>query len=234
MIFKRLSDFYQSQLWRDFRKRIIFERTNKVDGIVYSEYSKKPIANGYDIVLHHIQPLTLQNVNDYSISLNPDNIQICTHKEHNEIHARFGYCTERKVYYVFGCPCSGKSTFVYNNMGNSDIVIDMDNIWQCITGRERYYKPQALTQNAFQLRNALLDMVKTRFPRQGWERAWIIEGGARKAERERRIKELGAEVIFIECDKETALQRLASDNERALYQKEWESYIHKWFDEYVE
>ena len=77
-------------------------------------------------------------------------------------------------------------------------------------------------------------MVKTRYPRTGWERAWIIEGGARKAERERRIKELGAEPIFIECDKETALQRLASDNERILYQKEWEQYIHKWFEEFVE
>jgi len=233
MMFKRLADFYQSQLWRDFRKSLIAERTNKVDGVLYSEYSGKAIANGYDIVLHHKIPLTLQNVNDFSISLNPDNIMIVTHTEHNEIHARFGYCTERKVYYVYGCPCSGKNTFVNSVKGNSDIVVDIDNIWQCVTGGERYFKPQALSQNVFAIRTAMLDMIKTRYPRTGWERAWIIEGGARKAERERRIKELGAEPIFIDCTKEEALQRLASDTERQQYSKEWEQYIIKWFEEYV-
>lgn len=232
-MYATLSQFYTGSEWRKFRAWLIAERTNKADGIVYSEYSGKPIANGYDIVLHHKIPLTLQNVNDYSISLNPDNILICTHSEHNEIHSRFGYCTERKVYYVYGAPCSGKSSFVRNAKGNSDIVIDMDNIWQCITGGERYYKPQALKKNAFSVRSALLDMVKTRYPRQGWERAWVIEGGAVKRTREDRIKELGAEPIFIDTPKEVCLQRLESDAQRSVFVDEWRSYINTWFEEYT-
>lgn len=231
-MFTTLSEFYTSDLWRKFRKNLILERINKSDGLIYDEFSGKPILNTYDIVLHHIQPLTMQNVNDFTISLNPDNIMIVTHKSHNEIHKRFGYCTQRKVYYVYGAPCSGKNTFVNESKGNSDIIVDIDNIWECITGGERYYKPQALKTNAFIMRDCLLDMVKTRAGK--WERAWIIEGGARKAERERRIKSLGAEPIFIDTDKETCLNRLANDEKRIKYVDEWQGYIEQYFNEYQE
>lgn len=231
-MFTTLSEFYTSDLWRKFRKNLILERINKSDGLIYDEFSGKPILNTYDIVLHHIQPLTMQNVNDFTISLNPDNIMIVTHKSHNEIHKRFGYCTQRKVYYIYGAPCSGKNTFVNESKGNSDIIIDIDNIWECITGGERYYKPQALKTNAFIMRDCMLDMVKTRAGK--WERAWIIEGGARKAERERRIKSLGAEPIFIDTDKETCLNRLANDEKRIKYVDEWTTYIEQYFNEYQE
>ena len=231
-MFTTLSEFYTSDLWRKFRKNLILERINKSDGLIYDEFSGKPILNTYDIVLHHIQPLTMQNVNDFTISLNPDNIMIVTHKSHNEIHKRFGYCTQRKVYYVYGAPCSGKNTFVNESKGNSDILVDIDNVWECITGGERYYKPQALKTNAFIMRDCMLDMVKTRAGK--WERAWIIEGGARKAERERRIKSLGAEPIFIDTDKETCLNRLANDEKRIKYVDEWTTYIEQYFNEYQE
>lgn len=209
---------------------LIAERTNKADGILYCEYSGQPIINSYDIVCHHKKPLTMANVNDYSVSLNPDNIMIVNQRSHNEIHKRFGYCAERKVYYVYGSPCSGKTTFVSNIKGNSDIVIDIDNIWECITG-ERYFKPAALKTNAFIIRDCLYDMVKTRAGK--WERAFIITGGALKRERERQIDVFGAEPIFIDTDKETCLMRLATDNRRTEQQRtEWRKYIEQWFSEY--
>lgn len=230
-MFNSLSEFYNSKEWRAFRLRLIAERTNKEDGILYDEYSGKPLVNSYDIVLHHIQPLTMQNVNDYSISLNPSNIQIVSHRSHNEIHKRFGFCAERKVYYVYGAPCSGKNTFVESIKGNSDIVVDIDNIWQCITSGARYEKPQALKTNAFILRDCLLDMIKTRAGK--WERAFVIEGGAIEAERSRKIAVLGAEPIYIDTDKETCLKRLANDNTRTETQKqEWKKYIEQWFNDY--
>lgn len=231
-MFTSLSQFYNSDEWRKFRLLLIAERTNKVDGILYCEHSGQPLINSYDIVLHHITPLTLQNVNDYSISLNPANIMIVSQRSHNEIHKRFGYCTERKVYLVYGAPCSGKTTFVNDIKGNSDLVIDMDNIWQCITGGARYEKPNALKTNAFIVRDALYDSVKTRAGK--WERAFIIAGVPFKNDRERLINTLGAEPIFIDTDKETCLQRLATDETRTQAQRqEWEQYINKWFDDYV-
>lgn len=228
-----LAQFYNSAEWRSFRQWLIHERTNKADGILYDELSGKPLLQAYDIVLHHKIPLTMANVNDYSISLNPDNIMIVSQKSHNEIHARFGYCTERKVYYVYGAPCSGKTTFVNTIKGNSDIVIDMDNIWQCITGGQRYDKPNALKQNAFAVRDCLFDMIKKRYGR--WERAFIITSGAVKGIREREIESFGAEAIYIDTDIKTCLQRLATDETRTVEQKkEWNKYIVQWFNDFTE
>ena len=233
MAFTTLSQFYNSTEWRKFRQLLIAERTNKEDGILYDEYSGKPLLQSYDIVLHHKTPLTMQNVNDFSISLNPDNIMIVSQKSHNEIHSRFGFCAERKVYFVYGCACAGKTTFVNSIKGNSDIVVDIDNIWQCVTGGKRYEKPNALKTNVFAVRDLLIDMIRTRAGK--WERAFVIEGGALKADRERKIELLGAEPIFIDTDKQTCLKRLASDKERTPEQKEqWKQYIEQWFKDYTE
>lgn len=232
-MFNSLSEFYNSPEWKKFRAGLIQERINPADGVLYCEFSGKPLINAYDIVLHHIKPLTMQNVNDFSVSLNPSNIMIVSQAAHNEIHKRFGFCAQRKVYYVYGAPCSGKTTFVNNIKGNSDIVVDMDNIWQCITGGARYEKPNALKQNAFAVRDCLIDMIKTRAGR--WEKAWIIDGGAVRSQRTRMIELLGAEAIYIDTDKQTCLERLYASAERTKEQKtEWEKYINRWFDDYTE
>ena len=120
-MFTSLSQFYNAEIWKATRAKIIEERKDEY-GIVHCEYSGVPLINGYDIIAHHKIPLTLDNVNDYSVSLNPENIMLVSHKAHNEIHKRFGYGSGRKVYYVYGAPCSGKTTFVNNIKGNSDIV----------------------------------------------------------------------------------------------------------------
>lgn len=228
--FTSLSQFYTSDEWRGFRASLLSERVNPNDGILYDEHNGKPLLNSYDIVAHHKIPLTMQNVNDYSISLNPKNIMLVSHRSHNEIHARYGFAMLKKVYYVYGAPCSGKSTFVRESKGNSDLVLDIDLIWQAVTGGALYEKPDALKAAVFALRDTLLDIVKTRMGK--WERAWVIEGGANKADRERRINALGAEDIFIQCDKETCLQRLASDNTRELVREQWRGYIDDWFNRY--
>ncbi len=208
---------------------LIAERTNKTDGILYCQHSGKALLNSFDIVAHHIKPLTMQNVNDYSISLNPANILLVSQQAHNEIHARFGYCAQRKVYIVHGAPCSGKSSFVDSIKGNSDLVVDIDNLWEAVTGK-RYYKPNALKANVFAIRDALLETVKTRAG--NWERCFIIEGLPYKAERERKAAMYGAELIYIDTDQETCLCRLQADEKRREYESEWRKYIADYFARY--
>ena len=208
---------------------LIAERTNADDGVLYCQHSGKPLLNSFDIVAHHKQPLTLQNVNDYSISLNPDNILLVSQQAHNEIHARFGYCAQRKVYIVHGAPCSGKSSFVDSIKGNSDLIVDIDNLWEAVTGK-RYYKPDALKKNVFAMRDALLETVKTRAG--NWERCFIIEGLPHRAERDRRAVVYGAELIHIDTDKETCLRRLQADDSRREYANEWRKYIEDYFARY--
>jgi len=228
-MFTSLAQFYNSQEWRQLRQTLIAERTNPDDGVLYCEHSGKPLINSFDIVAHHEKPLTLQNVNDYAISLNPENILLVSQQAHNEIHSRFGYCAQRKVYIVHGAPCSGKSSFVNNIKGNSDLVVDIDNIWEAVTGK-RYYKPNALKANVFAMRDALLQTVKTRAG--NWERCWIVEGLPHKAERERKADIYGAELIYIDTDEQTCLARLQTDDSRREYADEWRKYIAEYFQRY--
>ena len=229
-IFTSLAQFYVSDEWRGLRAALIAERTNLKNGILYCEECGEPIVNLYECIGHHKQELTMRNVNDYSISLNPANIMLVSHRSHNEIHARYGFAMLKKVYYVYGAPCSGKSTFVRDSKGNSDLVVDIDLIWQSLTGGALYEKPDALKAAVFATRDTLFDIVKTR--RGNWERAWVIDGGALKGERERRIAALGAEDIFINADKETCIARLASDEKRVHVREQWNGYIEDWFNKY--
>ena len=229
-LFTSLAQFYTSDEWRGLRAALISGRMNPKDGILYCEECGERIINLYECIAHHKQELTMQNVNDYSVSLNPEKIALVHMRCHNAIHARFGYTALKKVYYVWGAPCSGKSTFVRENKGNSDLVVDIDLLWHAVTGGVLYDKPDALKTPVFTLRDSLLDVVKTRSGK--WERAWIIEGGARKGDRMRRIAALGAEDIFINTDKETCYMRLASDERRVCVRDLWHKYINDWFSAY--
>lgn len=230
--FTSLAQFYTSDEWRGLRAALISDRANPKDGILYCEECGEPIIKLYECIGHHKHELTMQNVNDYSISLNPENVMLVHMHCHNAIHARFGFMAQKKVYYVYGAPCSGKSTFVRENKGNSDLVVDIDLLWRAVTGGALYDKPDALKTPVFALRDSLLDVVKTRAGR--WQRAYVIEGGANKGARERRIAALGAEPIYIDTDKETCYKRLAKDNTRVQVQELWRGYIDEWFNLYQE
>ena len=123
-----LSNFYKSKEWQDLLQVLKLERVSS-SGELLCEHCHKPITKAYDCIGHHIEELTESNVNDYNISLNKNNIKLIHFKCHNIIHERFGYEKPKKVYIVYGSPCSGKSTWVNNNMTKDDLTIDIDKIW---------------------------------------------------------------------------------------------------------
>lgn len=224
------TDFYRQATWIKLRKALKHERVNE-EGLLICEHCGKPILKDYDAILHHKKELTPQNVNDWDIAYNPDNLAFVHAKCHNEIHNRFGgrvKTWQRKVYYVYGAPCSGKSTFVRESMQSGDLVLDIDRIWEAMSGQPEYIKPNAIKANVFIARNAIIDSIKTRAG--GWQTAWIIEGGALLGDRMRRIETLGAEAIYIDATRDECLQRLASDDSRRAVQAEWVEYINKYFD----
>lgn len=225
--YNTLSAFYTSKEWADFRQVIIAERAD-ADGFVYDEITGKRIVKAYDIILHHKIPLTLDNVNDANISLNPDNIQIVSFKTHNEIHERFGTWT-RHIYLVYGCPLSGKSTFVKDRAGIHDLIVDIDSIYACISNNPLYTKSNRLYDNVRAVQDALLESIK--YKRGKWINAFIISGMPYAGERERFCIEYGAEPIYIECDQDTALSRLGAVQD-GRDKNEWSGYINKWFMKY--
>ncbi len=216
-----LYTFYRSDEWETLLAQLKLERTNENDELL-CEHCHKPIIFKYDCIGHHKIELTELNVNDYNISLNPDNIMLVHHKCHNQIHERFGYERPKKIYIVFGSPCSGKTTWVKDVATKDDIIVDIDNIWECISVCDKYHKPNRLKANAFGLRDTLLEQIRTRLGK--WKNAYIIGTYPLKMERVRLANKLGAELIFVDTEKDICLSRCVND--------EWKQYVNDWFESY--
>ena len=225
-MFRNLDEFYRSDEWTKFRLMIINDRTRE-DGFVYDEVTGKPIVRKYDVILHHKVELTEENVHDYEISLNPENIMIVSHKTHNILHDKLGY-SRREVYLVYGPPRAGKTTWVRENMTEGDLVVDMDSVWECVSGCDRYVKPKRLNAVAFKVRDVLIDAVKYRLGR--WHNAYVIGGYPLSSERERLCRELGAREVFIDATMEECIQRAEGmEGESA---EDWKKFIAEWFERY--
>lgn len=222
-----LDNFYQSKPWSNLLQVIRNERLNE-HGELICEHCGKPITAKYDCIGHHKVYLTEANVNDAMISLNPDNVALVHHRCHNKIHEKFEY-KPKQVFLVYGAPLSGKSTWVDDVRCVGDLIVDIDNIWQCVSGCERYVKPERLNANVFGVRDKLLEQVKFR---QGkWNNAYVIGGYPLSGERERLIKSLGAREIFIDTSMDECLARLQACNDGRNV-SDWTKYIEDWFRKY--
>ena len=217
----KLETFYQSDEWRGLREQLMLERVK--DGQLICAHCGKPILKKYDCVGHHKIKLTEDNVNDFSISLNPENIELIHFKCHNKEHKRFeGF--KQEVFLVYGSPCSGKTTWVNQNADNDSLIVDMDRLWQAVCKADRYHKPNVLKQNVFGLRDCLIDQIRTRTGK--WTTAYIIGGYPLRTERDRLCERLRAIPIFIDTDMATCLHRAETE--------EWKHYINEWWMSYTQ
>ena len=222
-----LYNFYRSKEWENLLKVLKLERVDS-QGNIICEHCGRPITRAYDCIGHHVIELTEENYTDYNISLNPVNIKLVHHKCHNIIHNKL-YSNSRQVFIVYGSPLSGKSSYVSEVMAEGDLIIDMDSIWQCVSGCDRYIKPNRLKSVVFAVRDNLLESVKYR--RGKWLNAYIIGGYPYQAERERLVDSLGAREVFIDTGREECLNRLlASEDGRDV--TEWTKYINDWWLQY--
>lgn len=73
--------FYTSRAWKDLRAYIIKERGGLCESCL-----KQGIIKAADVV-HHIKPVTAENVNDPEIALNPDNLMALCTECHAAIHS---------------------------------------------------------------------------------------------------------------------------------------------------
>jgi hypothetical protein len=217
-----LKSFYASEAWVTLRLLLINERGNRC------EHCKKIVPKSKDLIGHHKIDLTPENVNDRSISLDPEKIEIICFECHNKVHNRFGNKNGRQVYIVYGPPMSGKTTFVRENMSRGDMLVDMDSLYAAVSMLPDYDKPDNLFSNVIGIHNQLIDNVRTRYGK--WNNAWIIGGYADKYKRERLAEDLGAELIFCEVSKEECIRRLDLDEGRRYRKDEWHGYIEKWFE----
>lgn len=222
-----LADFYHSKDWERLRRALMLQRVD-AQGFIICAHCGRPILKPYDCIGHHLQELTETNYRDPNISLNPDNIALVHHRCHNDIHDKSGY-KAKKVYIVWGSPLSGKTTYVQGVAKYGDLIVDIDRLWQAVSGRPAYQKPNRLKDNIFSLHNALLTQVAQRTGY--WNTAYIIGGYALPSERERLARRLGAECIHIDTTREECMARLAACPD-GRNKNEWRGYIADWWYTY--
>lgn len=222
-----LNEFYLTKEWRNLRAYLIESRVNDM-GEVICAHCHKPMMKSYEIIGHHKTALTLENVNNADISLNPDNIDLVHLSCHNEIENRFGYF-KQNVYLVHGAICSGKTTFVKEQAKRNDVIVDMDKIWQCLSNNAKYNKPDTLKRLVFSTYDFLIDSIAHRLG--NWSNCYVLTTKALPMDRKRLAERLGAKLIHIDTDKQTCLERLYK-NPDGRDVEEYSKYIEKYFEDF--
>lgn len=213
---------YTSKEWITLRRNLIIER-----GPICENCGKVMIDTS-KLIGHHKEKLTPQNIHDVNITLNPKNIELICHLCHNQEPGHFLGSKQHTIYLVYGAPCSGKTTLVNQMVKRGDMIMDMDKIFECISGMPLYDKPDNLKYNVFVLRDKIIDMAKTRYGK--WYDMYIMGGYPNKQERESLARSLGAELLYCKCTYKECVQRAVESTKGV----EWIRYIDKWFSEYIE
>ena len=188
MLTNRL-DFYNSEKWKKV-KRLAIERATGKDGFVYDELNGDRIILKGDIIAHHVIELTDENVDDYSISLNLENIKVVSFAHHNQLHNRFGGTNTKSVIWVYGMDVESCNAFVESHATASDLICSVDRLRHaCCFSDERN---KATDRAVFILRDALLDAFYTRAGH--WITGWIVS----KEIDNRMASKLSAELVCID------------------------------------
>lgn len=182
---------------------------------------------------HHKVELTLDNIDDVNVTLNPDNIEVLCHDCHNAAHKRFGYAVgAKRVYLVYGSPCAGKTTYVNSVATRNDLIVDLDKIHRAICICGLYDKPDATKRVAFNVRDYLLDEVRTATPRRKWQDAYIIGTYPDRIDRDMFVQDYGAELVHIDTSKEECIKRAYQDIERSSIRDAVIGWINAYWERY--
>ena len=235
-------NFYNSKQWKNCRDKIF----KKYFGIC-AECGKP----GEEV--HHIEFLTLQNINDPEITLGESNLILlckeCHFKKHRDTNpldkslnsrrkasTSNGYYFDEdgnlvpiKKYIVYGSPGSGKTAYVREHREIGDLVVDLDLIKQSISMTDRTTETDNLLDISIGIRDYIYKRIEDN--NINTKAIWIIASLPKKKQREELSERLGAELIFIDKDINECLNNVYLDTNRK--DKTLEKYIiEKWFENY--
>ena len=217
--------FYASKAWKACRASYILQQHGICErcGRVGEE-------------VHHIKPITPQNITDPNITLNHDNLMLLCKDCHFQIHEKrkkagkpvreseLRYMFDEngnivpkgRVIVVWGSPASGKSTYVVKHMKHMDIRVDMDEISKCFTLTSTNDADIEAVRDylsfTMAVREAVYKLIENNAG--GFGTAWIITSEPIKSKREELIKRFNAEEIHIQTTVDEALARMEADSKR--------------------
>lgn len=222
--------FYNSANWKLCRESYISQRV-AIDGGLCEECGE---SVGEE--LHHVQPLTVNNIHDAEITLNHDNLKWlckdCHFKAHREIIVEGfkkrkvkkivndagyyfddnGEMRQAKTYIVWGSPASGKTTYVREHKQDGDLVVDLDLIKQAISMSNSKDTPTNLLPVAIGIKEYIYDLIEDGDI--DCKNKWIVATLPNRKERLELAERLDAELIYIDSTYHDCIKRVDKDSER--------------------
>ncbi len=131
------------------------------------------------------------------------------------------------LFIVCGPPGSGKSTYVRENSGPKDLVIDLDSIFSLLSRLPEHSNPTGYLAEALDIRNAKLRGLATDTKH---ERAWFIITAPRADERTAWAAMLGASVVVMDTPKDECIRRINADVARDGHREWMISAVHAWYE----
>jgi hypothetical protein len=131
---------------------------------------------------------------------------------------------------VCGPPGSGKTTFVLERKQWGDLIVDLDALYQALSGLPAYEKPDVLLPFVFAARDAVVARLGSAH---GVRHAWVITSGADGADRRDLAASLNADVVLLEVAPSECLRRIAQDDRRATKWELWEPIVMHWWDRFT-
>jgi HK97 family phage prohead protease len=131
---------------------------------------------------------------------------------------------------VYGAPCSGKTTYVRENIGKDDIVYDYDEISRAITYGQYHLSKRELThQYVIDFRLSMINRLKNET---AINNAWFITSFLTDTFQEY-VKDFNPEYIKMDISQDECLARLEKDDMRPD-KEAWTEKIAEWFQKYGE
>ena len=131
-----------------------------------------------------------------------------------------------KAVIVYGCPCSGKSTYVRENASERDVIYDFDALLRAVSTIAVHTPDEVAARwPVFKLRRALISACKDEA---GIETLYILcrWPSDRLAEE---LRDIATEYHLVEATREECKERLAKDDMRPD-KSAWTDIIDAWFD----
>lgn len=233
--------FYQSKEWKQCRDTYIGERL-LTDGGLCERCHEKTGAE-----LHHIEHLSIFNIDNPHITLNPENLMWLCKDCHFEMHKESimkgfrykkklkilsengtwfddtGRIHQQEVYIVWGSPASGKTTYINQHKFATDMTVDLDRIKSAIGESDN------LLSTAFEIRDFVYGLIEKK--KIDCKRIWIAATLPKRQQRKELQDRFHAKMIFIVKTYDECITNALKDDARTdkLFQ---EFIIKKWFEDY--
>lgn len=110
------------------------------------------------------------------------------------------------IHVIVGAPCSGKSTYVRENAKSGDLIVDFDKIAEALGATKSHEAEGIVKEAAFAARESAINIA---FGNKDAD-SWIIHTSP-SAEKMKLYEDAGAEIVTLDTDKETCLERARSD-----------------------